>query len=536
MSRSSLLSRIPGFALAGAAVVLLAVAFTSTAITTAWTRIAALRTVETYAFAVHEQLMATFASTGTFAQTIHRGYDDAWTWSGHRAPMLVINALLYRLWPSALGLASRQILAVVAGVVPAAALGRAALRSRWGLWMGAAIYLGAPAVMALALQDYQDLVFALPALLFAFWGFRARRASLAVVGALAGCLPREECLALVVAAAVVSLGAGGKRPWRRWLRNVGIAGGVAGGVALLYALVFPVSAGAHDMPLLEGLKALSGAHGRVRLHGLPYLHHFYALAWAPLGLLALLSPLTAAPGGVLIVLHMTVPFNHGVDRYWGHHVHHMAPVMPFLLVATIEGAGRALRWLAKVPRMPWLPVPAAVAAVLYGAWWDARWVRWFNLDLALLPRSPDAWHPAWELAERIPPDGIPLVSKRASLTVSSRLEAYTWGQSLLDKRPEAGLAAGTHLVVHRDHEDVVPWALAMPGAEVVAEAGDHLLIAWEPTDRDPTLESWDSPPRRILDHPDPAPHTDLPPGWIPPDPHPVSGIPIRAGKIDSPGR
>ena len=50
--------------------------FWTTAVSTTWARINAIQTVEPYAFAVHEQLMRNFDSTGFFSQTIHAGYDD----------------------------------------------------------------------------------------------------------------------------------------------------------------------------------------------------------------------------------------------------------------------------------------------------------------------------------------------------------------------------------------------------------------------------------------------------------------------------
>ena len=65
--------------------------FWATAVSTTWARINAIQTVEPYAFAVHEQLMRNFDANGSFSQTIHAGYDNAWTWSGHRALTMPIG-------------------------------------------------------------------------------------------------------------------------------------------------------------------------------------------------------------------------------------------------------------------------------------------------------------------------------------------------------------------------------------------------------------------------------------------------------------
>ena len=98
--------------------------FWGTAVSTAWARLAALQTIEPYAFAVHEQLMVNYATGGEFFQTIHRGYEDSWTWSGHRALTLPVTALLYGLDPHPLWLAQIMLLSVLLGVIPAALLGQ----------------------------------------------------------------------------------------------------------------------------------------------------------------------------------------------------------------------------------------------------------------------------------------------------------------------------------------------------------------------------------------------------------------------------
>ena len=62
-----------------------------------------MQVVEPYAFAVYHQIVHNLAISGEFVQTIHQGYDDSWTWSGHRAPALFVVAPLYRLDPSTTG-------------------------------------------------------------------------------------------------------------------------------------------------------------------------------------------------------------------------------------------------------------------------------------------------------------------------------------------------------------------------------------------------------------------------------------------------
>lgn len=516
-----------------------AMAFWGTATSTSWARISVLRTVEPYALAVHEQLIRNYAADGHFHQTIHRGYDDAWTWSGHRAVTLVTSSWLYPFHPSPHWLARIMILCVLLGAIPAALLGRRATDSGWGLAVGALIYLGSPAVMALALQDYQDLVFALPCLTFALWAFGGRRLWLIPVAAFVGLMPREECVPLVVlAAAVVVPPALGGRRWKRWLLNVAVTGIVAGLYTAYVAWRHPLSmmgevGGGHDTPAVNATLTAIQAIFTGALPGLEAENGFYSLMFAPLGLLALASPLTALPGIALVLVHMTVPEGHGVDRLWGGHSHHMAPAMAFLVVATIQGAGRVLRGLTSARwRQSWAQaggkrglvaraapgVGAALAIVVLGLcmWWYAGFSQWFNLVDAWWPQRPEHEHPAWVLARMLPDDAVPAVFLDASITVSNRGRSYTYEESLLDKVPMQGLGACTHMIVDRRDAASLAWGIAMPRVEVVEEIDDYTLLTWSPGGTDPTVPR--GPPDRSFtpqDRTQELPQSDIT-RWQPP--------------------
>ena len=501
-----------------AGVALLAFAFFGVGCSTAWARIAALRTVEPYALAVQEQLLYNFSQGGSFFQTIHTGYDDAWTWSGHRAGTLPLVGLIYGLAPSPFTLTGILIGGVTLGVIPAAALGRQAFRHPLGLLVGALLYLGCPAVMGLALQDYQDLVFALPFLMFTLWALRARRPWWVLLGAILGCLPREECIPVVVAAAVITFDPRWERRWRRWLRNLGLAGGVALVYALLLALAFPVDAGSHDMPMAASLGGMVDPAQRFELFGLLRLESFYAIVWAPVGLVGLLSPHTLLPGLGLMFMHMTVPWGHGVDRHWSGHVHHLAPLVPFFVAAAILGAARLARLcahprLGRVGRV--LPWSVAVVLLGYGLWWNLAWAAGFNLVLRPWPSMPEHWHPAWSLIGSLPTDAVPIVPIDASLTASARPLSYTFSESLEDKAPGRGLGAGTHLLVHEDNTAVVKWGQAMPGATVVGESDPYLLIGWTRGSEDVQAGWWQGDRDALRSWPYEYGGYQLPPGVAP---------------------
>ncbi len=488
--------------------------FLGTALSTQAARLAVLRTVEPYAWAVQEQLAYNHGVEGVWKQLIHSGYDDTWTWSGHYAGTLVVVSWLYALSPSAMWMATLMMVAIALGAVPAALIGRRALRSDWGLLAGGLLYLGAPAVMATALQDYQDLCFALPALMFTLWCMQARHPAWALVGAAVGVLPREECIPLVVACALVTLrppALAGAR-WKRWLSNVGAAVLVAGAYTGFTQLAYPLATQpgqGHDTPLVNALLTVFSIDGLERLPGLTAISGFYDLTWAPLGLLALLSPVTALPGVALILMHMTVPPGHGVDRAWSGHAHHLAPVLPFLLAATIQGTGRLLRLLAglRPPAFPaagrLLALCLALVGAAYAGWWAKAWGDSFNLVWSAWPRDPAYRHPVWQLVEQLPDDAVPVVSVQHAVAVSDRPASYTYEESVLDKARFQGLALASHMIVHQQVSDAVAWAMAMPDAQVLAELDGYKLIGWRRGGPDPTL------PR------DPQPFA-RPPDWNPP--------------------
>lgn len=469
----------------------LAFVWWATAVSTSMARIAAMQPVESYAFAVYHQIVHNLAHYGVFEQTVHQGYDDAWTWSGHRAPALFTTAALYRLDGGAFGLARVQILQVLLGVVPAALLGRRATDGHvGGLLLGAALYLGTPAVLAMALQDYQDLVLAVPFLLFLAAGLRARHWAWVLPGVALALLPREETVVLVMAMAVVvvpwATDEEGRRRvrWRRWGLNLLLCGLIAGGYAVGVEAAFPAEGTAYRMPLTSAVGGMGGGQGVIFLDGWPFMERFYRDLLVPTGGLGLLSPLGALPGLGLTAFHMAIPGGHGIDRSWGGHCHHLAPAVPFLVLASIDGAGRLLRLLARVPG----PAAARVAAVglpaLGLAVWTTLGVHAFgarmNMRLTAVPLNPAFVHPAWELVAALPEDAVPVVPKDLAPAVSDRRVAYTVDGSLGNKQPQRGLGAATHALVDTRQAGVEERVTAMPGASLVAADGPFRLYTWTP--------------------------------------------------------
>ena len=453
-----------------------------TATSTSIALISSLFTVEPYAFAVHEQLIRNFAETGAFFQTVHKGYDDAWTWSGHRALTLVVSGWLYPLSPSPFGLARILIGAVLLGVVPAALLGRRVARSDFGAVAGALAYLGGPAVMAVALQGYQDLAFAVPALVFAWWAMGSRAWWLAPVGVVVAMGPREECvpMAVGIAALAVPWGKRGRPRWGRWALNL------VGAVILAATYVrwaeshYPIASSGHDMPLENALRSILAGDRAIFLDGWAWRWSFYGLLVVPFGALLLLGGEALLPAVALVVLHMTVPVGHGVDRSWAGHAHHMAPATGFAAIAGTLGVGRLLRLV--LPGRGWGRVAVGTAVIAGMVLVAVRsWQPWAdeqNLVVAVVPTNPAWVHPAWELAQEIPAEAVPIASKDTSLVVSRWERSYTVDGSLAFKAPQEGLAAGTHLILDERQTGLLAWAMAMPDAKVVARSSPFALVRW----------------------------------------------------------
>ena len=460
----------------GATVLVLMWGFYATAMNTSWARIAILGTVEPYGLAVHQQLIHNYANSGVFEQSIHRGYDDNWMWSGHRALTLFGAAALYPFEPSALGLTRLLVAATALGAIPAALLGFRVIRAPWGLLAGALIYLASPAVMVQALQDYQDLAFATSFLMFTTYALRGRSHLLAAVGLVVAVLPREECVP-VAAAALLTAWPAGEGPRRRYLLRLLLGGALLGGFWSAMTALFPLdAANTYDMPMLRVLEralqsgSLSGNIGS-----------FYAWCWAPFGALALLSPITALPGVLVVVLHLTIPAGEAVDRTWAGHVHHLAPALPFFIAASIEGLGRLASVLRRARRWGQALLLLGVvggSAALPG-WYEPR-ARWLGLLPTWTVKRPVRWNSAWSLAASLPDDAVPVTTIWYSLTVADRRTSYTFGESLEDKARGKGLGAATHLLVGANDTAPLRRAAKMDGYTLVKESNGVMLVTWTP--------------------------------------------------------
>lgn len=462
--------------------------WTQSALSTSWARIAALQPVETYAFAAYQQIVHNLALNGVFEQTVHKGYANAWAWSGHRSGTLYLASWFYRLDPSSLGLARFQILTVLAGVLPAMGLGRQGLKHPAGWALGAALYLGTPPVMAMALQDYQDLALALPALVFLAWSLRAHWAWVPIA-ALCALLPREETTPLVLVMALSWPPGGWRSPhWKRWALNLGLCAAVTLGWVGATEAMAPAEEAAYQMPLSDAVGGLGGGGGVIFLDGWSALESFYLdMAW-PSGVWGLLNPIPMLVSAGLALFHMSIPAGHAVDRSWTGHCHHIAPGLAFGVVASIGGASWLMSKLSAL-RLPAVGRGLGIAGLflLLFATILIRFAAFAEQHALLSGRYSPAWtHPAWGLAAQLPDNAIPIVPVRLSLVVADRRTSYTLNGSLRNKAPEMGLAAGSHAIVDTREPDTMRRVQAMPGATLLAEETPFQLWSWQVGRPDPS--------------------------------------------------
>jgi uncharacterized membrane protein len=263
----------------------------------------------------------------------------------HFDPVLAFLAPLWWVWPSPLLLLVVQALAVSAGAIPVFWLARKHLPSTTtAVWFAVAYLLYAP-VQWLTVDDFHPIALAVPFLLFALWYLDEDRLGVFAIWALLASLTGEEVPALV---AFLGLWYALRR--RRVLHGVLIAAvGLAASFIAFYVIVPALSPGVGIFPSRYG--DFGGSPGGVAsavVHrpldvvaalsssrDLSYVL-FLAVPWA---CLFLLEPILAAGAVPMLFLNLvsSVPNQSTIS------FHYTAPIVPFLVAASVLGAARLPR-------------------------------------------------------------------------------------------------------------------------------------------------------------------------------------------------
>jgi uncharacterized membrane protein len=434
-------------------------------------QVMSLNNVENYALAVFSQLFWGWSESGLWEQTIHFGYVDSWMWSGHRVGWLPFVGWLYGINPDPLWLCRIQIAAIALGAIPAYGLGRIVIHSTYGGLIGLVLYLGFPPLTAIALQDYQDLALSIPFLLGAIWQLKANNKPGFLLFSLGACMCREEIIPMVL---LIALAANGS--WRQRSRWVALSGLL---VALYGALIWwlGLDFDGYDNPMMSHSGDMLVQWPPVISRNMEDVQNFYLTFFKPVHFLAVLAPITLLPAVGIFFFHLTAPEHGGVDTTWDGHIHHMAPVIAFIVASTMIGIGRIVRFTTRMGRFRSHVLSIAGAGLLVVTAMLAKpWMNYLGLSPAVTLSSPapNLIAPEWALMADIPTDVSVATDSHMSVVISNRKHAYTYDESLRDKRPGEGLSALDFILVRKLDRSWVA-TIQEAGGVPVGETPDYEL-------------------------------------------------------------
>ncbi len=345
-------------------------------------------------------------------------------WGDHFSPVLYLLAPLGWLPGAAPLLLLAQTLILAAGglVVYAFArrrLGDDALAAGFAL-----IYLVNPSLHGINVRDIHPQAFAIPLLIGAALALDAGRWGWCAVALALTAACREDA-----AIALVGFGLWAALARRRWRVGGGIA---AAAVALLIfdtRVLMPYFRGEPYPHLVKRYAHLGSSVTDVLVtlalrpwRWVPVLLHPIKLVYlgallAPLAFLPLLAPLALAGALPMLAVNLLT-----FDRVLFHHrTQYQSFVLPFVMLAAVDGCVVLRAWLARHPR-PWLsPRGVLIAAFLVSVTLTSRTIN--DLMVTRWRLGPEQ-RAARALAARIPPTVPVSVNERLQPHLALRAESY----------------------------------------------------------------------------------------------------------------
>jgi len=345
-------------------------------------------------------------------------------WGDHFSPVLYLFVPLGWLPPLAPLLLLAQTLILAAGGLAVYAFARRRLEDDALAAGFALIYLVNPSLHGINVRDIHPQAFAIPLLISAAlaldagrWGWCA--AALALT---AGC--REDA-----AIALVGFGLWAALARRRWAVGAGVA---LAAVALLVfdtRVLMPYFRGEPYPHLVKRYAHLGSSVTDVLVtlvarpwRWMPVLLHpiklvYLAALLAPLAFLPLLAPLALAGALPALVVNLLT-----FDRVLFHHrTQYQSFVLPFLMLAAVDGCVVLRAWAARRER-PWLsPRGVLIAAFLVSVALTSRTLN--DLMVTRWRLGPEQ-RAARALAARIPPAVPVSVNERLQPHLARRVESY----------------------------------------------------------------------------------------------------------------
>lgn len=268
----------------------------------------------------------------------------------HVDPIIgLMLAPLYGLYPAPQTLIIVQVMLVSSGALPIYWLAHRKLRSELAGLIFAVIYLLFPALEGAITFDFHGLTVATPLLAYALWAMNERHYRLFWVMAILAMACQEDMPLLTLMMGLYIVGI--QRNWR--VGGVTVAGSLLWFVLANFLIIPILSSGFGDNIHLYRYKALGDSLSQVIITVLtrPDLiiqqvfagdkRFYWIRLTVPTAFTALLDPFTLlmALPSLLINTLSTYPPNYQLDLY-----HSSAAVVPFVVVASINGLARLIRF------------------------------------------------------------------------------------------------------------------------------------------------------------------------------------------------
>lgn len=368
--------------------------------------------------AIFRQTLAQTSQGDLFGLTIH-----APSYLGDHASFLLLAlAPFYALAPFLATLPLLQVAMVVTSLVPLLALVRLRLAGRW-VFVLPTFFLLSVFSHNLVAFEFEFLVAAVPLLLGAAWGYETKRFGWTTVFLLLTALVREDLGFVLVGFGAMAWCERRPLRWRWTPALLGIA-------TLVVGMLVTSALNGEQYKFLSYLGMKDGSWSEIPFALVARLVRPENLLVAFALLLSFLFLPLRAPLRLLPALFYWIPFSlTGVNAsLLNLRVHYIAPLLPFLLWATIEGTRRVLAKPPKFASTHRASFPAFLALLLLGSALYG--------SFALSPFRPSAWAElgqarrspvtaaARELLARVPKDAalaasyrtLPLAADRARLS------------------------------------------------------------------------------------------------------------------------
>lgn len=266
---------------------------------------------------------------------------DTSRWAIHFEPLMLLLVPLYWVVPGPHTLQFVQVAGVALGAMPAYWLGSRRFGHPFAGVLAAAGYLLMPMLRVAVVDDFHMVTLAAPALMFALYYLYARQDQAFIIACVVALATKEQ-----IPLDVFMLGLAVVATQQRWRLGLGVMA-LAVGWAIVALSVIHLMSPLGASPTADRYGSLTATLGRVPLlFTEPLRRHYLVTLVQNTGGLALFAPwmlVLALPSMLLNALSSEPNQYSGVFQY-------NADIAPFLLVAALEGALAAWRWLCKLSR------------------------------------------------------------------------------------------------------------------------------------------------------------------------------------------